>query len=73
MTIAGVRRRLDKDAAAICETDPAAHVLETQATEAAVQTTLERFSRLDILIADAVAMPNVTQGTWINKELRSSW
>jgi NADP-dependent 3-hydroxy acid dehydrogenase YdfG len=68
VTIAGrSQETLDKNAAAIREIVPGVHVLavptdvrDPSATEAAVQVTLERFGRLDNLIANAGALSNVT-------------
>ena len=81
VTIAGrSQETLVKTAAAIRETVPGAHVLaihtdvrDPKATEAAVQTTLERFSQLDILIANAGALSDVTQSKWNGRESRSSY
>lgn len=69
VTIAGrSQETLDKTAVAIRAIVPGAHVLvvptdvrDPKATEAAIQTTLARFGRLDVLIANAGALSNVTQ------------
>jgi NADP-dependent 3-hydroxy acid dehydrogenase YdfG len=71
VTIAGrSQETLDKTAVAIRAIVPGAHVLvvptdvrDPKATEAAIQTTLARFGRLDVLIANAGALSNVTQST----------
>ncbi|KAH9062309.1 NAD-P-binding protein [Lactarius vividus] len=69
VTIAGhSQQTLDKTAAAILAAVSGAHVLavpvdvrDPKATEAAVQATLERFGRLDVLIPDAGASSNFNQ------------
>ncbi|KAH9002473.1 NAD-P-binding protein [Lactarius hatsudake] len=69
VTIAGLlQETLDKTAAVIHTAVPGAQVLavstdvrDPKATEAAVQATLERFGRLDVLIANAGASGNLTQ------------
>jgi NAD(P)-dependent dehydrogenase (short-subunit alcohol dehydrogenase family) len=69
VTIVGrLQETLDKAAAAILAAVSGAHVLavpadvrDPKAIEAAVQATLERFGRLDILIANAGAFSNVNQ------------
>ncbi|KAH9173309.1 NAD-P-binding protein [Lactarius sanguifluus] len=69
VTIAGrSQQTLDKTAAAIHAAVSGAQVLavstdvrDPKATEAAVQATLERFGRLDVLISNAGASGNLTQ------------
>lgn len=77
MTITGrLQETLDKTAAAIHAAVPGAHILaipadvrDPKATEALVQATLERFGRLDIVIANAGALSNATQSKWISREV----
>jgi hypothetical protein len=76
VTIVGrLQETLDKAAAAILAAVSGAHVLavpadvrDPKAIEAAVQATLERFGRLDILIANAGAFSNVNQSTCVSTE-----
>jgi len=71
VTIAGrSQETLDKTAAVIHAAVSGAQVLavptdvrDPKATEAAVQATLERFGRLDVLIANAGASGNLNQST----------
>ena len=80
MAIAGrFQETLDKTALAILTKVPGAHVLtipadvrDPKATEAAIQAALKRFGRLDVLIANAGALSNVTQSTWLSRKTRSS-
>ena len=73
VTIVGrSQETLDKTAAIIRAAASGVHVLavpadvrDPKAVEAAVQATLERFDRLDILIANAGAASNLTQSTWV--------
>ena len=66
---------LDETAAAIRAVVSGAHILaipadvrDSKAIEAAVEATLERFGRLDILIANAGALSNINQSTWVSTE-----
>ena len=75
VTIVGrSQETLDNAAAAIHAAVSGAQVLavpadvrDAKAIEAAVQATLERFGRLDVLIANAGALSNVNQSTCVSK------
>ena len=72
VTIVGCSQEtLDKTTAIICAAASGAHVLavpadvrDPKAIEAAVQATLKQFGRLDILIANAGAISDISQSTW---------
>ncbi|KAH9071549.1 NAD-P-binding protein [Lactarius deliciosus] len=78
VTIAGrSQQTLDMTAAAIHAAVSGAQVLavctdvrDPKVTEAAVQATLERFGRLDVLIANAGASGNLTQSTYLSEEVK---
>ncbi|KAH9002474.1 NAD-P-binding protein [Lactarius hatsudake] len=82
VTIAGLSQEtLDKTAAAIHAAASGAQVLvvpvdvgDPKATEAAVQATLERFGRLDVLIPDAGALSNFDQsGREAHRRVRANF
>ena len=79
VTIVGrSQETLDNTAAAIRAVVSGAQVLavpadvrDFEAIDAAVQATLERFGRLDVLIANAGALSNVDQSTCVSTEKHS--